>query len=276
MSTTKNHSGYLPIGDARLYYETGGEGEPFVMIHAGVADSRQWNNEFSRFAPRYRVLRYDLRGYGKSDPVEGDFRHLDDLQALLDHLKFDAPLVLMGCSMGGGLAMDFALEHPSRVRALVMVGSAPRGLKLDVPPPPKYAEAEKADEAGDWDLLNELEVQIWFDGTGRAPEQVDPVMRRLVYDMNGIALANESRGLGNRLPDTSTPAVERLDRLEVPVLVVVGVHDTPYIRAAADYMLEQIPSAQKVEFEDAAHLPNLDHPQKFGSVVEAFLQGIEK
>jgi pimeloyl-ACP methyl ester carboxylesterase len=259
------------IRNARIYYEVAGQGRPFVMIHAGVADSRQWNNEFSYFSQPYLVLRYDLRGYGKSEPVDRDFRHLDDLTGLLNHLQIHEPLILMGCSMGGGLAMDFALENPSRVLALIMTGSAPTGLKLDVPEPPKYEQAEKAYEARDWDLLCELETQIWFDGAGRTPEQVDPEMRRLAYEMNRIALSNEEKGLGKRLPDASIPAVERLSQLKIPVLVIVGVHDTPYIRAAADYMIENISSAHKIVLEDAAHLANMDHPEQFRQILDQFL-----
>ena len=114
-------SGFVRSGNASLYYELAGEGQPIILIHAGVADSRQWNNEFAHFAQDFRVLRYDLRGYGKSSPVDGEFSHMGDLIALLDRHGFHQPLVLIGCSMGGGLAMDFALAHPPKVKALVMV-----------------------------------------------------------------------------------------------------------------------------------------------------------
>jgi pimeloyl-ACP methyl ester carboxylesterase len=90
--------------------------------------------------------------------------------------------------------------------------------------------------------------------------------------MNRIALSHEVKGLGKRLPDSQVPAAERLHELAIPLLVVVGVHDTPYILAAADYMMEKIPSAQKVTFEDAAHLPNMDHPEEFRRVVAEFLR----
>lgn len=270
----QNDSGLAPVKDARLYYEIAGEGEPFVMIHAGVADSRQWNNEFAHFADRYLVLRYDLRGYGKSEPVAGEFSHLADLTALLDYLKIDRPLIAMGCSMGGGIAMNLALERPSAVRALIMVGSGPAGLKLDVPTPPKFAEAEKAFEAGDLDLVCEIETQIWFDGMGRSPAQVDGAMRRLVYEMNRLALAHEAKGLGKRLPETGVAADERLGELHVPVLAIVGAEDTPYLQAAADYMAQHIPGLRKAVMQDAAHLPNLDHPDEFRRIVTEFLDGL--
>jgi pimeloyl-ACP methyl ester carboxylesterase len=215
-----------------------------------------------------------MRGYGKSEPVDGEFSHMDDLIAVLEALGLHEPVLMMGCSMGGGLAMDFALTHPSRVKALIMVGSGPSGLELDLPAPAKFAEVEKAFEAGDLDLVSEIETQIWFDGTGRTPEQVNPSMRKLLYEMNRQALAHEVKNLGKRLPNTQTPAFDRLSELKIPVLIVVGEHDTPYILAAADHMVERIPSAQKVTIQDAAHLPNMDHPEKFQEIVTSFLESL--
>lgn len=274
MSISQIKSGFIKVDNAQLYYETAGKGIPFVMIHAGVADSRQWNNEFAFLAQNYKAVRYDMRGYGKSEPVDGEFSHMSDLVSLLDALGLREPIILMGCSMGGGLAMDFALMHPSRMKALIMVGSGPSGLELDVPRPAKFAEVEKVFEAGDLDRTAEIETQIWFDGTDRTPEQVNQAMRKLAYEMNRLALAHEVKQLGKRLPNAETPAFNRLADLNIPVLVIIGAHDTPYILAAADYMIEKIPSAQKVQIEDAAHLPNMDHPNEFQTIVKTFLEGL--
>lgn len=268
-------SGFAAINGAEIYYEMAGDGQPLVMMHAGVADQRQWNNEFAHFAESYRVLRYDLRGYGKSELVEGDFSHIRDLIALLDHLDLRQPLILMGCSMGGGLAMDFALANPARAKALIMVGSGPSGLELDVPTPPKFAEAEKAYEARDWDLLAELGVEIWFDGMNRTPDQVNSEARKLALEMIRLALKHEAKGIGKRLPDAETSAAKRLIELNIPVLVVVGEYDVPYILAAADYMVDNIPSARKAVIKDAAHLPNMDHPAEFQRLMTAFLGEVD-
>jgi 3-oxoadipate enol-lactonase len=155
-----------------------------------------------------------------------------------------------------------------------MVDAGPSGLELDTATPAKFADAEKAFEAGDLDLVAEIETQIWFDGMGRTPEQVDPAMRKLLYDMNRIALSNEVKQLGKRLPNTQTPAFDRLGDLDMPVLVIVGAHDTPYILAAADYMTDKIKSARKVVIEDAAHLPNMDQPREFQAIVKDFLDSL--
>lgn len=274
MSTIQTESGFTSIGNAKLYYEVAGKGQPFVMIHAGVADSRQWNNEFTLFAKHFRTIRFDLRGYGKSEPVDGEFSHMGDLIALLDLLEIRERLVIMGCSMGGGLAMDFALAQPSRVKALVMVDAGPSGLKLDVQTHPKAAEAEEAYNTGQLDLVAELETQIWFDGMGRTAQQVNQAMRTLAYDMNRLGLSHDAKRLGKRLPDADTPAVERLARLDMPVLVIVGSHDTPYMLAAAGYMEQKIRSARKAIIEDAAHLSNMDQPDEFQRIVKTFLDDL--
>jgi 2-hydroxy-6-oxonona-2,4-dienedioate hydrolase len=269
-------SGFANIDNAKIYYETAGKGIPLVMIHAGVADSRQWNNEFTDFAQSYQVIRYDMRGYGKSEPVAGEFSHMSDLVSLLVTLEIPGPVVLMGCSMGGGLAMDFALTHPLRAKALIMVDAGPSGLKLDVATPSKFAEAEKAFEAGDLDLVAEIETQIWFDGMDRTPEQVNQAMRKLLFEMNRIALSHEVKQLGKRLPTTQTPAFDRLGDLDIPVLVIIGAHDTPYILAAADYMTEKLQFARKVIIEDAAHLSNMDQPHEFQGIVKDFLGNLSR
>ncbi len=274
MSVTQTESDLAKIGDVQIHYELAGSGQPLVMIHAGVADSRQWNNEFADFSKDFRTLRYDMRGYGKSEPVEGEFTHLEDLNALLNYLDLDMPCLMMGCSIGGTLAMDFALTEPSRVKALIMVSSGPSGLDLDVSTPEIFAEAEKAYNAGDLDLLAEIETQIWFDGMDRSPTQVDQQMRRLAYKMNRNALSHEAKGLGKRLPDTQVPAVERLAELEIPTLVVVGAHDIPFILAAADHMVAKVRFGRKVVLRDSAHLCNLEQPDAFRENVRAFLDGL--
>ena len=266
-----NDTGFAAINGAQLYFEATGDGRPFIMIHAGVADSRQWDHEFAHFGEAWQAIRYDLRGYGKSKPVTGEFRHLDDLTSLLEHLDVTQPAVLMGCSMGGGLALDFTLAHPDRVAALILVDSGPSGLRLDIPLPGKFQEVEAAFDAGDLDRACELEVQIWFDGLDRTPAQVNRQMRKLAFDMNRIAVENESAAIAKRLPDAATPAAGRLDELALPVLVCVGASDIPYMIAAADYMVEHIPDARKALIEDAAHLPNMDHPRQFREIVDTFL-----
>lgn len=272
MSDLTVQSGFAPINGAQIYYEKAGEGRPFVMIHAAIADSRQWNNEFAHFANDYAVIRYDMRGYGRSEPVEGDYSNMADLVALLQYLDVDEPIVLMGCSMGGALALDYALEHPDAVSALILVGSGPSGMEIaDWTPTPIIEAAEAAYEAGNWDELLELETQMFIDGAGRRPEQVDQAVRQFAMEMNKLAQTHSRKNLGKALPDTSEPAAPRLGALAAPVLVIVGEHDESYSFTAAEFIKEHAPVVEVVELEDTAHLANLDHPDQFQAAVEDFL-----
>ena len=267
-------SGTVIINNAELYYEIAGEGATLVMIHAGIADSRQWNGEFDAFKQQYRVLRYDMRGFGRSEPVEGEYSHMGDLLMLLDSLDVTEPVILMGCSMGGKTAMNFSIEHSDRVQALIMVDSGPVGLELGQPSSEISNAIEEAYEANDLELTSELEMQFWFDGTGRTKAAINTDARRLAFEMNRIALTHEKKELGTRLADLSRPAVELLHQIGIPVLIIVGANDTPYTIAAADYMAENIASAQKAVIENAGHLPNMEHPAVFQQVVSAFLKRI--
>jgi pimeloyl-ACP methyl ester carboxylesterase len=274
MSASSQHSGMASVGDSQLYYEVAGEGTPFVMIHAGVADHRQWNNEFAHFAEHYKVVRYDMRGFGKSEPADSAYKPLDNLVGLLAHLKIEEPIILMGCSMGGSLAFDFALAYPERIKALIMVGSEPDDLDLDVPSPKAFEAIREAYKAGDWDKMAELETDLWFVGETRTRDEVDATMYQLAYAMGRQALRHEEKGLGKRLPNLEPSADTRLDEITCPLLLIIGAHDIEYMKRANDVVEEAIPSAQKVVMENAAHLANMDEPAQFQRIVGDFLAGI--
>jgi pimeloyl-ACP methyl ester carboxylesterase len=263
-------SGYADINGARLYYEMAGVGHPIVLVHAGIADSGMWDDQFEVLAATNRVLRYDQRGFGKSEPVAGEYSTAGDLYALLKFHGLEQ-VVLIGCSMGGGACMDLTLDHPELVRALVMVASAPSGLWLDVPLSDLEPRIEAALQAKDLDLACELETQLWFDGEGRGPQDVDAMARARLWAMNRRAIELASRALGRRVPPPQ-PAAERLDSLQVPVLILYGDRDEAYSRAAAVYMETHIAGAKRILFQNTAHLLNMESPVAFNAKVLAFLQ----
>ena len=266
-------TGKVDVNGAMLYYEVAGEGEPLVLVHAGIADGRMWEEQIEAFTEKYRVIRYDLRGFGKTAMVESSYSHHEDLRGLLDSLEVGHAR-LVGCSMGGGAVLDFALRHPERIGALVLVGAAVSGFEADFEPPEKWDELVAADEAGDLGRVCELEVQIWVDGPGRRPEEVDASVRDLVYEMNLIALHNEASGLGEELPP-EPPAAGRLSEILAPSLVLVGDSDQPRIKAAADLLARELPNARKVVMPGTAHLPNMERPEEFNRIVLDFLEQIE-
>ena len=264
--------GYAQVNGASLYYETLGDGEPLVLVHAGIADGRMWEGQLAAFAENHRVIRYDMRGFGRSDMVEEPYSHHEDLRGLLDHLGIERAS-LVGCSMGGATVIDFVLGNPDRASALVLVGSAVSGFESDEDPPEEWDEVIEADEAGDLERVSELEVRIWVDGPQRGTGEVDAGLRDLVREMNLIALQNEDSGLGEEIPADS-PAADRLGEIRVPTLLIVGDLDRPEILARADLLERSVPDVRRVVMRGTAHVPNMEQPEGFNQIVLEFLDEV--
>jgi len=259
---------FAEVGGAKFYYEIAGEGPPLVLLHAGIADGRMWDEQFQVFAEHFQVLRYDRRGFGKTAMVAGDYSHHRDLYELLKLLQIKQA-TFVGCSQGAKAVVDFTLEHPEMTDALVLVAPALGGFVFTGDMPRQADELDLAEEAGDIARVNELELQIWVDGPGRTPDQVDAEVRERVREMNHIALQTPD-GLGSEQP-LEPAAVGRLAELHTPTLVIVGDIDTPKTLAVAGYLATHIAGARRLEMTGVAHLPNMERPEEFNRLVLSFL-----
>ncbi len=269
-----SNRGTVTVADGNLYYEVAGSGEPLVLCHAGFVDSGMWDSQWVEFSQFFRAVRFDMRGYGKSDPAQGPISRRKDLEGLLDQLGIQHA-VLLGCSMGATIILDFALEHPERVDALVLVSGVPGGFKLQGEAPPELLAMMAAMQEGDLARVSELQVRLWVDGPYRQPEQVDPQVRQRAAEMNRIPveLGTWARVDTQPLDPLDPPAVQRLDQIRVPTLIIVGALDNPELPRAADVMEKGIPGARKVIIADAAHMPNMERPAEFNRAVLSFLHG---
>ncbi len=259
---------YIDINGAHIYYEIAGQGAAVTLLHAGIADRRMWDGQFAVLEQHYRVLRYDLRGYGLTEAEPMPFTHHDDLLSLMDFLGIDRT-ALVGCSNGGRVAMDFALTYPDRATALVMVGSAPGGYEYPGELPAAWQELIQAHAAGDLERTSALETRLWAVGLGRSKDQVDKAIRDLVSEMNMISLKKEPAASMER-PFTP-PAIQRLRELRVPTLIVIGDEDSPSTLAAGKVMQAEIAGSRMVTMTDSAHLPNMEHPDEFNQLLLRFL-----
>jgi pimeloyl-ACP methyl ester carboxylesterase len=272
MTDLKNHSsGFADVNGARIYYEIAGEGHPVALIHAGIADSRMWNHQFAEFAQTYRVLRFDARGYGQSSLPPGEYSWRGDLYELTRQLGIERAY-LIGVSMGGGAAIDAALERPDFVAALIAVGPGVSGFNVSDPEDEAvYEQVEAAVKAGDLQRANELEVHLWADGPGRTPEQVNPAVRDLVREMNWITYTHLKEAEQAKTQPLEPPAAGRLGDIHVPALAIIGDQDLFGIKQAVDLIAANVPGARKVVMHDTAHVPNMEKPEEFNRIVLDFL-----
>ena len=261
----------ITSGGARLACDVDGEGPTVVLVHAGIADARMWEPLAARMVDRWRVVRYDLRGYGRSALPPGGYRHVDDLAAVLRATADGGPAHLVGSSLGGRVALDLALERPGAVLSMVLLGAVVSGFEPDTPPPALWQQVVAAGRTGDLDALADAEARMWLadpDGTRLPAGVLD-----LVREMDRIALGNERSGTAQERP-LDPPAVDRLGEVEQPVLVVDGDLDLADIGLAADLLAERLPRVERVRMTGVAHLPALERPADVARLVRNFLTGV--
>jgi pimeloyl-ACP methyl ester carboxylesterase len=269
---TEARAGYIEQADGRLYFEEAGEGELLVLGHAGFVDSGMWDPQWEAFAQRYHVIRYDMRGFGKSDPAPAPRNRRNDLAQLLQVLRVERA-TLLGCSMSGTIMLDFALEHPATVLALVIVSGSPSGYQPDGDPPPELMEMFPAARSGETARVSELQMRLWIDGPTRRPDETNPDVRRRAAAMNRIPVERNTFFTTDLQPvePLDPPAISRLADVNAPALIMAGALDYPTTVRAADILAEGIPGARKHLFARSAHLPNMEEPDEFTQVVLRFL-----
>jgi 3-oxoadipate enol-lactonase len=258
-------TGVAEVNGTRLYYEMEGKGPAVVLVHGGLVDSRLWNDQMKTFAKHHRVVRYDLRAMGRSAAAPQPFSHIEDLRALMDFLKIERA-TLVGLSLGGIIAADFALEHPERVDRLVLVGA---GLRGDKQPPDK--DAMKAYEAARKGIAEEFVNVIMKSGLYAAVREGTPAYTRLRQMMleNFKAVPTFAPGF---LKYPVQPTIERLGQIKAPTLVIIGGEDAQSLKNVADTLASGIPGARKVVIPGASHHPPVERPNEFNKAVLSFLK----
>lgn len=269
--------GFAEVNGTRLYYEIAGEGHPLVLNHGGLVDKHLWDDQFAEFAKHFKVIRYDFRGFGDSGMIKSGMEPYsmeDDLFRLLQFLNI-RKTYLLGLSMGGSLAIDFTLQYPEMVDALITVGAGLSGYKEDDPEElkAKFVEMDEAFQSGSLARAVEISLQIWTDGPFRTPEQVNPEVRERVRVMT---THNFERGYDEDVEQLhlAPPAAGRLSEIQVPTLIIVGGEDVEVILSIANKLEKDIVGAKKVVIPRTAHHLNMEKPQEFNRVVIEFLEQV--
>ena len=248
------------VAGAELYYELAGEGPTLVLAHANPADLTMWDEQMDALSARYRVLRYDQRGTGRSGGAAGPFSHHEDLNGLLEALGI-RQAHFIGLSNGSMVVTDFALSHPDKVSSLVLASPAVSGFEFSGEPPQTLLALWTALGKGDLSEATELAAQLWVDGPSRTPEEVDPLVRQRFKGMARAELkvmfpdAEQPEGL-------EPPAVKRLAEISVPSLVVVGDKDDPSILKIGEMLATGIGGAEGVVVPDTAHMSTWKGPRR--------------
>lgn len=246
---TTVQSGTVEVNGGEIYYEICGEGPAVALVHGFGVDRRMWADQLDALSERYTVIAYDLRGFGKSSMPRWTYRHYDDLSALLDHVGVEKAS-LVGSSLGGRVALDFAIAYPERTKAVITEAGVPSGFDFarapGAPPGPNRAL-----------LRNTLEIL--------SAEKAE-ALKSMVADYSRWHRKNTDPRI-----EVDPPAVRRLGEVMAPTLVTVGSLDEPDFHRSAEMMVMGIARSRKHVFEGSGHLPNMDAPDEFNRVVLDFL-----
>jgi 3-oxoadipate enol-lactonase len=271
MTTTQ-----LGVPGGRLHVIDEGSGPPIVLLHAGIADTRSWEEMVPLLnGAGYRTIRYDQRGAGQTTTEDVRFSRIADLLAVLD-AKGIHRAVLVGNSMGGQLAFDTAIEAPDRVVAIVGVaaglggfdgGNTPEELALF-----KAMEQIEAQDPVDPTAVAEIDAQVWVDGPGQPPTRVPAGLRNLVLQMD---LWDPAKPQGKPIR-LDPPAGERLAELRCPILAVAGELDVSEVAVTARHLEAHAPNARALIWPDVAHMIGMEQPARLTDAIVDFLAPLER
>ena len=262
---------WIHIPGGRLAAQDEGAGPPVLLVHSAIVNRRSWDPVVPHLVKAgYRAIRYDMRGFGESTSEDVRFAAHDDLVAVLDHFGV-GQVAVVGNSMGAVFAIDGLLAAPDRFVAFVWVAGGIGGWDKE---PSTEEEAlfkaeGDAEEAGDWDLAAELDTRIWVDGwrdgVNQPATRTDPAVRAAIKAMDR-ELLEPGRVYGDR-QRLEPPAVERLEAITQPTLVVIGALDTSGTREAADQLAQRVAGARIERLPGVAHIIGMEAPDRLAVLI---------
>jgi len=247
----------LDVNGTQLYCEEAGAGPAVVLLHGFTLDTRMWDDQFLPLARRFCVIRYDLRGFGRSALPAGEpYSHVEDLRALLDRLRIKQ-VSLVGLSKGGAVALDFALTYPQRTRSLALIDTVLGGFAWSAEGSDRDALVWQAAAKGGIPAAK----TSWLAHPLFAPAMRQPAvaarLQQIIADYSGwhFVHTNPEQGI-------DPPAAQRLDELKMPVLAVAGELDTPDFRQITALIGREVPQARMLIAPGVGHMANMEAPDQ--------------
>ena len=272
-------SGYAEVNGTKLYYEVAGSGQSLVLIHGSFGDRRHWDFQFKELSKKYKVLRYDVRGYGKSalpNPAK-TYTDAEDLNALMEFLKIRNAHIC-GLSMGSVISIDFALSHPDKCGSLIVIGPRVAG---DGSVEYRTANADSVSA-----LISKVVMIVKNKGAKEGTDSLwtgnNPMSKAVMSDRTRKALLKMGyeyswwRYLYPNKRDQLFPmAIKKLGEIKIPTLIVTAEYDLALCKNVAHIMAKNIPGAKLVSIKGAGHIMNMDKHKEFNKVVFKFFRELK-
>jgi 3-oxoadipate enol-lactonase len=257
---------FLCADGGQLRYSTAGTGQPAVLIHGLGLDASMWEPQWRVLAQEFCAIRYDIRGFGDSTIPKGAYSHSDDLLGLLDFLGA-RPAHVIGLSMGGSMALRFALEQPGAVRSLTLIDSALEGFSWSETWIRRMKAIQRAARNGDLEAAK----QLWMAHELFAPARRDPQLAaKLTAMVEGYSAWHWCNS--DPVRRASSPAIRELARVSQRTLVLVGELDLADFQAIAQHLAADIPHATLYTVAGVGHMANMEAPGAVNDLLLAHLR----
>lgn len=298
MTHSAEKGGIVDLPGGKIHYEIAGKGQPLVLIHSALMNSKMWDTQVEAFAPSYQVIRYDLPGFGRSTlGTRGPDRV--DLRGLLDALRIEKA-ALLGLSRGAEVALDFGLHYPKRVNALILCGAGLDGFPYPAEAQQRWQSFVEVVHSREFPRAVEHFIEDWVDGPrGPAAHELrqqarairarysfahslppdyssssesNPVVDDAAGEPTISAVAQAIVDALTDIAESSRMPAERLEEVKIPTLILAGDADRPAVLSITGYLAAHMPNARKLVIPDAADIINLQRPDVFNRAVLDFLR----
>jgi len=256
--------GFIPINEGELYYQKKGSGPFLVFLHGICLDHRMWEKQVNYFSTKFTCISVDLRGFGKSSsPTTTPYSFHEDINILLDSLHIDEPVVFVALSMGGKAAINFSLTYPQKTKALILADVAIDGYSFkDF----KLEHIYEACKLKGVDSANQLFLDNPIFSSARTDSAVFGDLRKMILSYSGWQWIHK-----NPIQGLTPPAIERLEQIKVPVLIITGEKDIQDFQQIAEILHKRIKQSLKMQIKQAGHMCNMEQPNAFNKIVSGFL-----
>lgn len=266
--------GYVAVGGFNIYYEKHGSGSTILFLHAGLQDHNMWEDQVKFFSKDHQVITIDLPYHGKTTGNDTTFLARDLVKIILDSLGIQKAS-FAGLSMGASVVQDFIIAYPERVDKAILISAGLNGYEKKYPIDSLsmrwYPLFDSALKAKDTTLAAKEFTKAWAEGIYRSRDSLKKPVSVHVYN---TTLATLKKGFAGwpRL-ENNPPAFDKISSIKVPVLIIEGDRDLPYISTVSAYMAKNIAGAKHLIMKDVAHMLNMEKPDELNKTMGEFLDG---
>jgi len=260
---------FIDINERKMFIKSSGNGEPMVFLHSSLLTSEMWKSQIDYFSNKNKVIAFDFCGHGKSDLPKGIYSDYEDLKTILDKNNINKAIIV-GCSYGGSVALDFVLKYPEYVKILVLITPAINGykypLKLTFESIKNYRNVHKMGIEKAVDLFMNNKYWNYF----------VPNENRFKEQFKNIFIGNKNFYNGNytKKQILKPIAIKKLSEIKNNVLLIGSENDSNFNKKVIKILSKDIKGINFYEIKNCGHLPNIEKAEEINNIIEEYINKI--